>query len=176
MSSNYEFSVATYLVAAGIDNASLDDISVWIEQAEFTLFAKAKEMMLFNFFMMVNTAFLPSLTPRFVRLNSIIKQCGKPKGVRLYEPYNADGEDQLVNYLGMIGIPFEPSPDFDASDSVVFLPASAAKDEHIMQKLEKYVRNGNTAIITAGFLRECINRGLKDMTSVRPTGRTVNGN
>jgi hypothetical protein len=153
-----------------------DDISGWIEQAEFTLFAKAKEMMLFNFFVMVNTAFLPPLTPRFDRLNSIIKQCGKPKGVRLYEPYNADGEDQVVNYLGMIGIPFEPSPDFDENDSIVFLPASAAKEKQITQKLEKYVRDGNTAIITAGFLKECINRGLKDMTSVRPTGRTVSGN
>jgi hypothetical protein len=156
-----------------------DDISGWIEQAEFTLFAKAKEMMLFNFFMLVNTGFLPPLTPRFDRLNSIIKQCGKPKGVRLYEPYNADGEDQVVNYLGMIGIPFEPSPDFnaaDSTDSVVFLPASAAKDAHVMQKLEKYVRNGNAAIITVGFLKKCLERGLKDMTSVRPTGRTVNGN
>jgi hypothetical protein len=159
-----------------------DDISGWIEQAEFTLFAKAKEMMLFNFFMLANTAFLPPLIPRYNRLNSIIKQCGKPKGVRLYEPYNADGEDQLVNYLGMTGIPFEPSPDFDTADppdsreSVVFLPASAAKDEHITQKLEKYVRSGNTAIITAGFLKECLERGLKDMTSVRPTGRTVSGN
>jgi hypothetical protein len=131
--------------------------------------------MLFNFFDMVDSAFLPPLTPRFNKLNSIIKQCGKPKGVRLYEPYNADGEDQVVNYLGMIGIPFEPSPDFDAAESVVFLPASAAKDEKIMQKLEKYVRAGNTAIITAGFFNECLERGIKDMTSVRPTGRTVSG-
>jgi hypothetical protein len=160
-----------------IDSFGLsDDISGWLEQAEFTLFAKAREMMLFNFFMLLDTAFLPPLIPRYNRLNSIIKQCGKPKGVRLYEPYNADGEDQVVNYLGMTGIPFEPSPDFDPADSVVFLPASAAKDVRITQKLEKYVRNGNTAIITAGFLKECIDRGLKDMTSVRPTGRTVRGN
>jgi len=160
-----------------IDSYGLsDDISGWIEQAEFTLIAKAKEMMLFNFFDMVDSAFLPPLTPRFNKLNSIIKQCGKPKGVRLYEPYNADGEDQVVNYLGMIGIPFEPSPDFDVADAVVFLPLSAAKDENIMQKLEKYVRSGNTAIITAGFLKECLERGLKNMTSVRPTGRTVSGN
>jgi hypothetical protein len=160
-----------------IDSYGLsDDISGWLEQAEFTLIAKAKEMMLFNFFDMVDSAFLPPLTPRFKRLNSIIKQCGKPKGIRLYEPHNADGEDQVVNYLGMIGVPFEPSPDFDEKDTVVFLPLSAAKDENIVQKLEKYVRSGNTAIITAGFLEECLERGLKDMTSARPTGRTVNGN
>jgi hypothetical protein len=164
-----------------IDSFGLsDDVSGWLEQAEFTLFAKAREMMLFNFFMLANTGFLPPLTPRFNRLNSIIKQCGKPKGVRLYEPHNADGEDQVVNYLGMIGIPFEPSPNFDNTESVVFLPISAAKDEHITQKLEQYVRSGNTAIITAGFFKECINldsgRLLRDMTSVRPTGRTVMGN
>jgi hypothetical protein len=153
-----------------------DDISGWIEQAEFTLFAKAREMMLFNFFAMVNTGFLPPLGPRYNRLNSIIKQCGRPKGVHLYEPYNADGEDQVVNYLGMIGIPFEPSPDFAAAGSLVFLPASAAKDEHITRKLEKHVRSGNTAVITAGFLKECLDRGLKDMTSVRPAGRTARGN
>jgi hypothetical protein len=153
-----------------------DDISGWVEQAEFTLFAKAREMMLFNFFAMMDSEFLPPLNPRLSRLNSIIKQCGKPKGIRLYEPYNADGEDQVVNYLGMTGIPFEPSPDFDESDPIVFLPASAAKDEGIMQKLEKYVRDGNTAVVTAGFFKECLSRGIKEMTSVRLTGRCVNGN
>jgi hypothetical protein len=153
-----------------------DDISGWVEQAEFTLFAKAPEMMLFNFFVMLDSAFLPPLTPRLSRLNSILKQVGKPKGVRLLEPYNADGEDQVVNYLGMIGIPFEPSPAFDEADPIVFLPASAAKDEGIMQKLEKYVRSGNTAVITAGFFKECLERGIKDMTSVRLTGRCVSGN
>jgi hypothetical protein len=125
---------------------------------------------------MVDSAFLPPLTPRLSRLNAIIKQCGKPKGVRLYEPYNADGEDQVVNYLGMTGIPFEPSPDFDEADPIVFLPASAAKDKNIMQKLEKYVRCGNTAVVTVGFFRECLERGIKEMTSVRLTGRYVSGN
>ncbi|MDR0442776.1 MAG: hypothetical protein LBH44_05140 [Treponema sp.] len=152
-----------------------DDISGWVEQAEFTLFAKAREMMLFNFFVMIDSGFLPPLTPRLSRLNSIIKKCGNPRGVSLYEPYNADGEDQVVNYLGMTGIPFEPSPDF-GQGKMVFLPASAAKDKDVIQKLEDHVRRGNTAVITAGFLKECIDRGIKDMTSVRPTGRIVSGN
>jgi hypothetical protein len=45
-----------------------------------------------------------------------------------------------------------------------------------MQKLEKYVRCGNTAVVTAGFFKECLNRGIKEMTSVRLTGRCVCGN
>ena len=161
-----------------------DDISGYVEQAEFTFFAKARELMLFNFFVLADTSFLPALTPRLSRLNSVIKQCGKPKGVSLYEPYNADGEDQLVNYLGMTGIPFEPSPIFggpsfsgpgSGEGQVVFLPASAAKDAGIMEKLENYVLAGNTAVITSGFLKECLERGIKDMTSARPTGKTVAG-
>jgi hypothetical protein len=61
-----------------------DDISGWVEQAEFTLFAKAREMMLFNFFVMADSGFLPPLTPRLTRLNEIIKKCGNPCGVSLY--------------------------------------------------------------------------------------------
>jgi hypothetical protein len=152
-----------------------DDISGWVEQAEFTLFAKARELMLFNFFVMIDSGFLPPLSPRLDRLNTVINQCGEPKGVRLYEPYNADGEDQVVNYVGMIGTPFEPSPEFSDKDPIVFLPVSAAHDKTIMQKLEKYVRGGNTAVITTGFLKACLDHGIKDMTSVRPTGRSVSG-
>ncbi|MDR0289818.1 MAG: hypothetical protein LBI06_02675 [Treponema sp.] len=152
-----------------------DDISGWTEQAEFTLFAKAREMMLFNFFVMIDSGFLPPLSPRLARLDAIAKQCGKPQGVSLYEPYNADGEDQVANYLGMAGIPFEPSPEFVANGDIMFLPLSAAKDEGIIPKLEQYVRQGNTAVITAGFLKECMNRGITDMTSARPAGKTISG-
>jgi hypothetical protein len=153
-----------------------DDISGWIEQAEFTLFAKAKELMLFNFFAMTDTGFLPPLTPRLNRLNMIIPDCGKPTGARLYEPYNADGEDQLVTYLGMTGIAFEPSPVFNGGETeTVFLPQSAAYDKAVMPKLEKHVREGGTAVITTGFLKACLDIGIKDMTSARPTGRRATG-
>ncbi|MDR1689159.1 MAG: hypothetical protein LBS21_11185 [Clostridiales bacterium] len=150
------------------------DISGWAEQAEFTLFAKAREMMLFNFFVMVDSGFLPPLTPRLARLNEIIKKCGNPCGVNLYEPYNADGEDQVVNYLGMTGIAFEPSPEFGSG--VVFLPESAAFDLSVTEKLKNHVKNGGTAVITTGFLKATLNSGIKDMTSARPTGRSAQGN
>lgn len=153
-----------------------DDISGWVEQAEFTLFAKAREMMLFNFFVMVDSGFLPPLGSRLKRLDAIVKQCGKPEGVSLYEPYNADGEDQVVNYIGMTGVPFEPSPAFESDSSVIFLPESAAIDGDIMLRLEKHVRCGKTAVITTGFLRSCLDKGIKDMTSARPTGRKAYGN
>ena len=72
---------------------------------------------------------------------------GKPVGVSTYEPCDSDGEDQLINYVDMCGIPLEPVPYFDDTAPVVFLTQNAACDPDIMPKLEKYVREGGIAIV-----------------------------
>jgi hypothetical protein len=77
--------------------------------------------------------------------------------------------------MGMTGIPFEPTPDFDASAPVIFLPASAAHDENIMEKLEAYVAGGGHAVVTTGFIRKTADKSIYDMTSVRLTGRRISG-
>ncbi|MDP4089089.1 MAG: hypothetical protein Q8930_07445 [Bacillota bacterium] len=154
---------------------SYGNMNMWLEQAYLTIFAGARELTLFNFEDLIDSPALPPLGQQLERVDSIMGKVGKPIGVSFYEPYDADGEDQVMNYLGMVGLPIEPTPEFDSNELSILLAASAAKDEDIMEKLERYVREGGTAAITSGFLRAVYDRGIKDMTSVSLTTRRVSG-
>lgn len=154
---------------------SFNNVNCWLEQAQLTLLAGAKELLLFNFSILADSAFIPPLELSLRRIDSILDRAGTPCGVSVWEPFDADGEDQLYNYLGMGGVPFEPTPFFDADAPEIFFTESTACDETAMEKLEKYVREGGNAVITTGFLRKCYDAGIKDMTSVRLTGRHVFG-
>lgn len=151
------------------------NMNYYVEQAELTAFAKARELMLFNFESMIECPALGALGQRMKRVDQLMSHTGKPMGVMAYEPYNGDGEDQLYNYLGMCGIPFEPTPDLPKNAPVVFFTASSACDPDIMKKTEEYVRNGGNAVVTVGFFHKTYDQGIRDMTSVRLTNRHVSG-
>ena len=53
------------------------------------------------------------------------------------------------------------------------LTASSAYDTDIVNKLKDFVAKGGKAIVTSGFVLETLERGLKDMTSIRFRGRHV---
>ena len=148
---------------------------MWLEQAELTLFAKARELMLFNFETVCDSAVIPPLGVALERADRLLDKLGKPVGVPVYEPFNTDGEDQFYNYVGMCGIPLEPKPEFDDTQSSIFLTQNSAKDPQVMDKLKKYVMNGGVAVVTSGFVRETLGKGMEDMTSIRCTGRKVIG-
>jgi hypothetical protein len=154
---------------------SFGNMNIWLEQAYLTMFAGAKELMLFNFSALIDSPALPPLGQQMERVDKILDKVGKPTGISIYEPYDADGEDQLMNYLGMVGIPLEPTPEFNFDEPTILLTASAAKDPHIIDKLQKYVREGGNAVITNGFIHETYDRGIKEMTSVRVTPRRASG-
>ena len=42
----------------------------------------------------------------------MLSEAGECRGVPCYLPPNAQGEDHLENFLGMMGVPMEPTPDF----------------------------------------------------------------
>ena len=149
------------------------NISVLLEQAELTYFAKARELMLFNFPSYVNHPSLAALGVDLERVDKIMGMVGNPIGVSTYEPHDSEGEDQLINYVGMCGIPLEPVPYFDENAKTIFLTQNSAKDPDVVEKLKKYVYNGGHAIVTSGFMRATIDKGFSDMTSVRPTDRKV---
>jgi hypothetical protein len=151
------------------------NLSFWLEQAELTLFAKARELMLFNFSSLIGAKALPPLGQQLARIDAIVKKAGNPRGAAVYEPFNGDGEDQLMNYLGMMGLALEPSPDFDAGAPMVFLAQSAAHDPDVVSRLLPYVAQGGTAVISSGFFKATLGRGIAEMTSARPTGRHVEG-
>ncbi|MBO4407431.1 MAG: hypothetical protein J5849_06990 [Clostridia bacterium] len=154
---------------------AMSNMNVYLEQAELTFFAKAKELMMFNFPSMVNNPALAALGVDLERVDRIVGKLGNPVGVSAYEPYDSDGEDQLINYVGMLGIPLEPVPYFDDKAPVVFLTQNSAYAPDVMEKFEKYVREGGIGIVTSGFFRAMADRGIFDMTSVRPTDRKMTG-
>ena len=152
---------------------SFHNMNYYLEQANLTMLAKAKELMLFNFEVMENTALLPALGHELSRMDAMVGKLGKPVGVSAWEPFDGDGEDQLYNYLGMGGIAIEPTPYFDEQAPMVLLTESSACDETAVEKLERYLLRGGNAFITTGFFRQCYEKGVKELTSVRLTDRHV---
>ena len=119
---------------------------------------------------------MASATPEAVQTVLERVQLFDPVGVAAWEPFDADGEDQLYNYLGQCGLAVEPSPYFNDKAPTVLLTQSSACEPDAMEKLEKYVRQGGNAVVTVGFVHETYDKGIKDMTSVRLTHRHVLSN
>ena len=155
---------------------SSDNISRFLEQAEFSFLGGAKELTLFNFPSLLTSPVLPAMDNVLRRVDAFLDQVGKPTGTKVWEPFDAEGEDQLISYLGMCGAVLEPVPDFPENAPSVLLTQRSACMADAVEKLEAYVRNGGKAVITTGFLRETWNRGIQELTSVRLTSRHVAGN
>ena len=154
---------------------SSDNINRWLEQAEFTLLGGARELTLFNFPSLLDTPALAAMDPVLRRVDDFLDHAGKPVGLAVWEPFDADGEDQLCSYLGMCGLPLELTHDFPEDAPAVLLTQRCACLPDAMEKLEAYVRRGGKAIVTTGFVHETYDRGIRDMTSVRLTHRHVLG-
>lgn len=155
---------------------SEDRINNLIEQVQATIYGKAKELMLWNLVMYEALDALPVLQKALERIDNEVSLMGTPIGVSTYEPFNGDGEDQLYNYLGMCGIPIAPTPDFNPAADTILFTESSAEDENSINLLEEYVRKGGNAIVTVGYFRAMYDKGIKDFTSTRLTGRHVLGN
>ena len=154
---------------------SWDNLSRFLEQAEFSMLGGAKELTLFNHESLLNSAALPAMDPELRRVDAFLDRAGKPCGAAVWEPFDAEGEDQLCSYLGMCGAALELVPDFPEDAPAVLFTQRTACVPDVMDKLEAYVRKGGTAIVTTGFLHETKDRGILDMTSVRLTHRHVTG-
>ena len=154
---------------------SSDNISRFIEQAEFSILGGAKELTLFNFPSLLTSPVLPALDPVFRRLDSFLDHAGVPGGAAVWEPFDAEGEDQLISYLGMCGAALEPVPDFPENAPAILFTQRTACVPGVMEKLEAYVRKGGKAIVTTGFLHQTWDQGIQDMTSVRLTHRHAVG-
>ncbi|MBR3403977.1 MAG: hypothetical protein IKG91_01625, partial [Firmicutes bacterium] len=154
---------------------SQGNLSVLLEQAELTYFAKARELMLFNFQSYLHHPSAGALGIDRQRVDKIMGMVGNPIGISTYEPHDSDGEDQLINYIGQLGIPLEPVPYFDDKADTIFLTQNSAEDPDVVEKLKAFVEKGGCAIVTSGFMQKTIDKGFSDMTSVRPTNRKVTG-
>lgn len=155
---------------------SFENMTNILDQAEATLIAKGKEITLWNFSLFNDTYALPSLGLYMHHIDDLIDMQGEPNGVSVWEPFNGDGEDQVYNYLGMCGTALEPTPYFPENASSILYTEATAEAEGSMERLEEYVRNGGNAVVTVGYFRKMIDKGITDLTSVRLTNRHVMGN
>jgi hypothetical protein len=145
----------------------------YIEQALLTLYAKPKEVTLFCAGLMLHDdrLFTPLAGFAFERADRFLEQLGKPVGIHAYKPFHSRGEDYLHGRLGMLGLPLEPSPVFDAQADPILLTGSAGQDERIVERIEGALHDGRTVIVTSGLVKALTGRGFSNIAEIGVTDR-----
>lgn len=142
------------------------NLTSYAEQAYLTLFAKAKEAMMFSLGSLLSPEYslcVPINGQIFADMDSYLGELGKPVGVASYLPFHSHGEDYLHNYVGMLGIPLEPYPTYPEHAETIFLTKGAAMDKDIVAKVEKSLRDGADVIVTSGFLADAKSLGFNEV-------------
>ncbi|AEE97268.1 hypothetical protein [Mahella australiensis] len=151
------------------------NLTSYAQQAYLTLFAKAKEVMMFSLGSLLNPEYslcIPINGQLFEDVDKYLGKLGNPIGVACYLPFHSHGEDYLHNYIGMLGIPLEPRPTYPEDAVTIFLTESAAMDENIIFKVQKSLMDGADVIVTSGFLKASAPLGFQKMlANVRVTDR-----
>jgi len=155
----------------------------YAEQLWLTLFAKAPEITLFDFRQLIDPVLdadgmqkPDTLTGRiagytFEQVDGYLGALGKPIGVPAYKPLQSSGEDFLVNYLGMMGIPIELTPSFPASAPTILLTEQAKFDPAIVEKIRQQLTAGRNVVITSGLLRALQGKGIEDIAEIEYTDK-----
>lgn len=132
------------------------NLTSYIDQGYLTLFAKAKEAMLFSLGSLIDdkafTTFPPVIGQIFNDTDRYIGMLGNPLGVACYIPYHGFGEDYLHNYVGMCGVPLEPYPEYPIEAKTIFLTENAAQDKDLVSKMKDSLRAGADIIVTSGLV------------------------
>lgn len=148
-------------------------MEAYLEQAYLTVLSKCREVMIFCWPLCYNHYFIPTLGFQLGQLDSLMSETGNCMGLAEYHPVNAEGEDHLADYLGLLGIPFEPTPYFPENAKTIFFTAASLADKDCLSKLEAYVRKGGHAIVSSGFVQQTLGQGIEQMTSIRWRGRKL---
>lgn len=161
------------------DPYDCDRIDTYLEQAYLTAFAKAKELMMFCWPSLAGDKRATPLGFMYQKLDRILSKVGEPTGLKVYIPFNSQGEDHIEDYLGMAGVPMEPVCDFpeykEGARNKVLLTAAALKDEKIVEKIRRLVEQGGHAIVTSGFMIGALKKypEILELTSIRYNDRVL---
>lgn len=164
------------------DPYDCDRIDTYLEQAYLTAFSKCKELMMFCWPSIYNNKRATPLAFQYEQLDKIMSECGTPTGLPVYIPFNSQGEDHIEDFLGMVGIPMDPTPDFPAykDGGAVLVTLASLKDKDIISKIKDFVVQGGKVIATSGFMVEALNQEkygngpkISELTSVRYTNKTL---
>jgi len=134
------------------------DADDFVEQAWQTVLAGAKRINIFHYgdFLKGGHPGQKRLQQQFKQLADLAAAVAKNpvNGPVGYKPPSSDagGDLYLMDFIGMFGISFTPSPVYPQDSKVIFLPTQAAKDKDIMKKIEQSVANKSTMIFTSGFI------------------------
>ena len=126
----------------------------YLEQAYLTAFAKAKELMFFQWSDLIDNHFVGGIGIQLKKIDSMLEKTGNPRGVATYIPYASNGENHLEMRLGMLGIPIEATPVFPSDKKIILFTESSACDETVTEKIKGFVETGGDAVITTGFLKK----------------------
>lgn len=164
------------------DPFDCDRIDTYLEQAYLTAFSKCKELMMFCWPAIYNNKRATPLAFQYEQLDKTLSECGNPTGLPVYIPFNSQGEDHIEDFLGMAGIPMEPTPDFPAykEGAAVLVTLASLKDKDVISKIKDFVVQGGKVIATSGFMVEALNQEkyangpkISELTSVRYTNKTL---
>lgn len=151
------------------------NLGSYAEQGYLTLFAKAREVTLFCLGTLLerDSIFVPIAGYVLEQVDGFLDKLGNPVGIPCYKPYHSSGENYLHSYLGMLGLPLEPYPEFPTDSQLVILTESAAKDRLILERIKKQLIDGKKVIITSGLLRALGDRGIESIAEIRYTDHKV---
>lgn len=155
------------------DTYSCWPMDCYLEQAYLTAFSRSEEITLFQWGDLFENRLVTPLSVQLSKIDRILNEAGNPVGTPVYLPFGSCGENHLEDHLGMQGAALEPVPDFPWEAPVIFLTAAAFADREIMEKLERYLMQGGTAVVTSGFVREAPEEKWKRLSSIRLTGRKL---
>jgi hypothetical protein len=153
----------------------------YAEQLSLTLFAKAPEITLFDFRQLIDPLPGAGAAPQFdtlmgrvagytfAQVDGVLGALGNPVGLKSYKPLQSSGEDFLVNYLGMLGIPIELTPVFPADAPTLLLTEQAKFDPAIVEKIKQQLTAGKNVVITSGLLHALQGRGIEDIAELEYT-------
>src|ERR1017187_4898741 len=184
-----------------VDTYSIRYLDRYAEQLWDTLFAKAREITLFewsamsrpipagdraaweklptsfNFDEMVRGDSEPTIARvagySLEQADAFLGKLGRPIGIASYKPYQSTGEDFLHNYFGNLGIPIDLHPEFPTNADLVLLTECAKFDPGIVDKIKTQLVAGKSVVITSGLLRALQGKGIEDIVEARYTDRKI---
>jgi hypothetical protein len=129
----------------------------FLDQAYMSVLAGARELVFFNLGDLLqghpDHAKLVEQFDRLANLAAFVRT-HPVVGVPAYKPPNSDpgGDMYLMDFLGMLGIPLVPVHEFPESAPVMFLPAQAAADPALLERVKAALDRGASVIITVNLL------------------------
>lgn len=153
----------------------LYNLGSFAEQCYLTLFAKAREVTLFCLGSLLTneTIFVPIAGYAFENVDRFLNELGNPMGIACYKPYHSSGENYLHGYLGMLGLPLEPFPEFPAEHDMILLTESAQQDPQIVERIKGQLNAGKSVTITSGLLKALAGRGIEEIAEMRCSDHQV---